>query len=86
MVATVKIDIRLARQAVIDNDIEPIGGADRRHCPQLATKKQHLDLLLTGHIHVAAKQPTELFTLNMPGDWNKQRPALIFNCNHDICM
>ena len=52
VVAALEVHIRLSRQAVVNNNIEPICGTDHRHCPRLAIEKQRLDLLLTGHIYI----------------------------------
>ena len=75
VVAALEVHIRLSRQAVVNNNIEPICGTDHRHCPRLAIEKQRLDLLLTGHIYLPAKQSPELFKLNMAGGWK--------HCQHE---
>jgi hypothetical protein len=77
VIAAFKIEIRLPCQTIVDDNIEAICSVDRRHCTGLAVEKQRLDLLLTGHNHVPAKQSPELFKLNMAGGWEHRHHETI---------
>src|SRR6516162_9742727 len=44
MVATLEIDIRLPRQAIVYYDVEPIRGTKRRHRTRVAIDKERLNL------------------------------------------
>ena len=55
VVAALEIDVGLAVDAVVDDDVEPIALADRRDSAARAVAKQALDLALGGEVDVLAE-------------------------------
>src|SRR5262245_29548779 len=46
VVAALEIDVRLLLEPIVDDDVEPVGTADRRHRTELAVAEEPGDLLL----------------------------------------
>jgi hypothetical protein len=67
MIATLQINLRLVRQAIVDNDLEPICGTERRHSTWFTVDKERFNLLLIGHIHIGSELLAELVELDVTG-------------------
>src|SRR5216684_9084036 len=60
VIAAFEIDVGLFPDAVVDDDVEVVALADRRHCAERAVRKQRLDLPFGGHLDVVADLPPQL--------------------------
>src|SRR5260370_19902863 len=54
VIAALEIDVGRLLDAVVDDDVEIVALAECRHCAGCAVREQASDLLLVGHVDVAA--------------------------------
>lgn len=78
VVASLEIDLRRVRQALIDNDLEPTSDSKRGHGARFIIAKERFDLLLVGNIHIR-RELRELESSRLPirgRAWSKPFQAI----------
>src|SRR5215831_11778397 len=83
VVASLKINLRLAGQAVVNNHFQPIGSTKRRDRSRFTIEEESFDLLFIRDVHVAPKLFAKLAELDVARGRQYRKHEPVSSGEHD---